>query len=77
MHGRTYLKMYRIVPTCSWSFAQKQVKVGGWSKKEAGEKILNLNYQETKFLQFKSGDWFYNFYSTFTPVHHKLKIKYM
>ena len=29
MHDQTYLKMYRNVPTCSLSFAQKCVKVGG------------------------------------------------
>ena len=51
-HDRTYLKMYRNVPTYSLSFAQKHVKVGGWSKQEAGGGglNLNLNYQETKFF---------------------------
>ena len=54
-HDQTYLKMYRNVPTYSLSFAQKHVKVGGWSKQEAGGGgvgglNLNLNYQETKFF---------------------------
>lgn len=60
MHDRTYLKMYRNVPTCSLSFAQKCVKVGGWSKQEVGEKS-KLELPGNKIFQFKCETGFTTF----------------
>ena len=71
MQDRTYL--YRTVPTCSLSFAQKHVKVAGWSKQEVGGKNLNLNYHETKF--FSSNVRLV--LQLLQHLHHKMKIKYM
>ena len=60
MHDQTYLKMYRNVPTCSLSFAQKCAKVGGWSKQEVGEKS-KLELPGNKIFQIKCETGFTTF----------------
>lgn len=73
MHDRTYLKMYRNVPTSSLSFTQKHVKVGGWSKQEVGGKKSKLELLRNKIFQFKCETGFTTFTAPTSQIENKVQ----